>query len=118
MDIPNITIYTKGSPLASVQNMMGFNKNSTNNLKIDGLTIEMIIKFRTNFKLNLFSKDGSKLISNDAMRDEEVHYVKFEGAYPEFEFSPESLKKSLSTFNFKDWTIVDFDNYLQGNPHI
>lgn len=44
--------------------------------------------------------------------------MKFEGAYPEFEFNPQNLKESLTTFNFRDWTIVDFDDKLKGNPHI
>ena len=125
MEIPNVTLYTSGSPLASLQNMMGFKKGTipgpgSSPLKISGLTIEMIVKFKTNFKLNLLSKSngGSKLISNDQLRDEELHFVKFEGAYPEFEFSPDALKKSLTSFNFRDWTIVDFDDTLKGNPHI
>eukprot|EP00347_Sterkiella_histriomuscorum_P020533 403337441 len=120
MDVPNITMYTSGSALSSLQSMIGMaQKGKGNNpLKISGLTIEMIVRFKTNFKLNILNENNDKLISNDKARDDELHFVKFEGAYPEFEFSPDSMKKSLTTFNFRDWTIVDFDNKLLGNPHI
>lgn len=39
----------------------------------------MTVKFKTNYKLNIISKEGRKLISNDDLIDEEVHFVKFEG---------------------------------------
>ena len=75
--------------------MMGFKKGNGKDLKIDGLTVEMIVKIKTNFKLNLFDKSRNQIISNNMATNEEVHFVKFEGIYPEFEFSPEALKKSL-----------------------
>lgn len=100
--------------------MMGFGRKTEKGAppKLEGLTIEMIVKFKTNYKLNLFSKTGDKLISNKDAKDEEVHFVKFEGMYPEFELSPDALRKSMQNFAFSDWTIVDFDNFLKGNPHI
>ena len=100
MDVPNMTMYIKGNALASLGQMMGFNKDAKDSIKLKGLNIEMIVKFRTNYKLNIISKEGRKLISNDESGDEEVHFVKFEGQYPEFELNRESIKKGFQDFNF------------------
>ena len=32
--------------------------------------------------------------------------------------SKEALQKRFENMNFQDWTIVDFDDHLKGNPHV
>ena len=81
-------------------------------------TIEVVLRITTNYKLNLKNPDGTKLIPSGKERDEEVHFVKFEGIYPEFELSLESVQKAMSNVGYRDWTIVDFDNFLKGNDHL
>jgi hypothetical protein len=90
---------------------------------IEGMTIEIFTKIRTNLKLNLVAADSTsdKLVPANKHSEDEIHFVKFEGFYPTFELSPENLMKganALSTKKFRDWTIVDFDNFLNGNPHL
>lgn len=86
------------------------------------MTLEIIVKIRTNYKLDIFdSSNSSSLIPTTRTIDDELHFVKFEGFYPTFEFTPETLLKGaggLGTLEFRDWTIVDFDDYLKGNEHI
>ncbi|CDW71076.1 UNKNOWN [Stylonychia lemnae] len=118
LDLPNMTMYTKGNTLESLQSLLGFQKQDKSNIKISGINLQLVVKFKTNYKLNLISKEGNKLISNDQAIDEEIHFVKFEGQYPEFELNAQNLRKSLEDFNFQDWSIVDFDDFLKGNPHI
>ena len=60
----------------------------------------------------------NKLIPASKERDDEIHFVKFEGIYPEFELTLESISKGMTDIGFKDWTIVDFDDFLKGNHHI
>ena len=90
---------------------------------IEGMTIEILTRIRTNCKLNLVTpvsegNSSDKLIPNSKTTDDEIHFVKFEGFYPTFELSPESLKKGPLSLEFKDWTIVDFDDFLKGNTHL
>lgn len=85
---------------------------------VEGLTLEIIVKISTNMKLNLIDSAASdKLIPKNKLMDDEIHFVKFEGFYPTFELSPESIKKGMMNHSFRDWTIVDFDNFLKGNHH-
>ena len=86
-------------------------------LVIEGLTIEIVTKIRTNYKLNLKEVD-KQLIPKTKEIDDEIHYVKFEGFYPTFELSQESLKNGPLNLEFRDWTIVDFDDFLKGNNHL
>ncbi len=89
---------------------------------VEGMTIEILTKIRTNMKLKLVNNQntGKQIEANNALEDE-IHFVKFEGFYPTFELSPENMMKganALATKEFKDWTIVDFDDFLKGNPHL
>ena len=60
-------------------------KSSGKGMQIEGLTLELIVKIRTNYKLDLVdssSSEKNKLISKGAEIDDEIHFVKFEGFYP------------------------------------
>ena len=87
---------------------------------VDGLTIEVLMKIKTNFKLNLKSsvEGEDKLIPRSKELEDEIHFVKFEGFYPSFELTLEAMSGAVKNKEFKDWTIVDFDYFLKGNPHI
>ena len=50
------------------------------------MTLEILTKIRTNFKLDLVEQNNS-LVPANKQSDEEIHFVKFEGFYPTFEFS-------------------------------
>ena len=114
-DLPNLTIYNRGALLQFAASIM---RQRDNKPVLTDFTIETTLKISTNYKLNLKMPDGSKLIPTGKEYDDEVHFVKFEGMYPEFEVSLESIQKGMTTSGFSDWTIVDFDNFLQGNNHL
>lgn len=60
--------------------------------------------------------------------DKEVHFLKIEAEVEKFELGLQAITKlfqrvrnkefGMSSLNFQDWTIIDFDNCLKGNPHI
>lgn len=121
MDLPNITLYTPNNPMQMMQSVFK-SRGKGEPMIIEGMTIEIFTKIRTNLKLNLVADSTSdKLVPANKHAEDEIHFVKFEGFYPTFELSPENLMKganALSTKEFRDWTIVDFDNFLNGNPHL
>jgi len=92
MDLPNMTLYTPANPLNAMQAL--FKSRGSGPMVIEGMTIEILTKIRTNYKLNLVTPESptnNKLITKSKQIDDEVHFVKFEGFYPTFELSPESL---------------------------
>lgn len=101
---------------------MFFNNKSSGDkpLKIDGVTLEVLVRFRTNLKLALSGVDQKtqETVYMGQKRDEEFHFVKFEGCLPAVEMSTDAIKKIAENFEIHDWTITDFDNCLQGNPHV
>lgn len=120
MDLPNITIFTPSNPMNMFASLFK-NQGTGKPMMVSGISIEILVKIRTNLKLDLIGESSStteSLIPASRKTDDEIHYVKFEGFYPEFELSPESLKRGMTNLEFKDWTIVDFDNYLKGNSHL
>jgi hypothetical protein len=89
-------------------------------LMIKNLTLEVLVRFKTNTKLNLEINDVKtrKLIYQGNLEDSEYHFVKFEGKLPPLEMSIHALKSIALNFELSDWTITDFDNCLEGNPHV
>jgi hypothetical protein len=51
------------------------------------LTFEMLLRVETNLKLNLIDLDGRPLISESEIKDEEVHFVKFESLISNFDIT-------------------------------
>lgn len=120
MDLPNITVYTPGNPMQAMQSIFK-SRGSGKPLSIEGMSLEIVAKIRTNYKLNVCDGSMNKLVTQGKENEDEVHFAKFEGFYPTFELSPENLMKGgagLGSIEFRDWTIVDFDNFLKGNPHL
>ncbi len=103
----------------TIKSLFSKNDGKSFGFLFKGMTIELIVKITTNYKLNLVEPSGQKLILPGNTRDEEVHFVKFEGIYPDFEISRQNMGRPIGdAYEFKDWTIVDIDNYLKGNSHI
>ena len=86
-------------------------------------TCEMLIKIETNLKLNLIDTQGRSFIPESEWTDDEIHYLKFESLVQNFDVSIRQVLKLLKTFirepelEFQEWTIIDLDNHLKGNPH-
>ena len=95
-------------------------------MKIDSLTIELLVSIRCNMKLDMIdlSPDpGQKVnfLTPSKINDDEIHFVKFEGRMPAIELSMAALKDregAAKLTQIEDWTITDFDNCLHGNPHV
>ena len=88
------------------------------------LNFEYLIKVESNLKLNLIDKDGKSLIAQDEKYDEEIHYMRMESVISTYELRISTIFKLLKeairgrpTIDFKEWTLTDFDNHLNGNPH-
>ena len=91
MDIPNLKLFGPSNPMKMAQMFMKA-KGPNSPIQLNNLTIDFILKIKTNYKLNMILKDGTKLINNDDNVDDELHYVKFEGLFPNFELSPSALQ--------------------------
>ena len=81
------------------------------------------MRFRTNFKLALHGVDQQTqdTVYLGNLQDMEYHFVRFEGSIPPLELSLSSLQEKLQKAiipQADDWTVTDFDNCLDGNPHV
>ena len=47
------------------------------------MNVEMVVKFTTNFKLNITDPEGNSLIPADDYADNEIHFVRFESVFNE-----------------------------------
>lgn len=95
----------------------------TSNIDTIPLSLAMILKVKTNLKLNVVDKDRKGMIDYDDYGDEEVHFIRFESTFKEIEFSFQGFKETMrilkeGDFEFEDWIISDFDHRLSGNPFI
>ena len=88
------------------------------------------MKFRieTNLKLNMLHTDSEERFIKEERRllKPEVHFLTMEGSIGTVNTaSMTDMVKDVRSFSnietditVTNWTIVDFDNYLKGNPHI
>jgi hypothetical protein len=51
------------------------------------LTFEMLLRVETNLKLNLIDLEGRPLIPESEIKDDEVHFVKFESLISNFDIT-------------------------------
>ena len=91
--------------------------------------VQLMLKIETKVKLNIINEDGSALYSEDQKDDKEIHYMYVESVTDTYEVGFGALKQALHQFFFKkeaadkmiermnEWTVIDFDNCLEGNPH-
>jgi len=119
MDLAGFKLYKQGNnPMNFMQNLISAKKESRG-IVLKDVNLEMLLKVKTNLKLNAINPATKEhLISSKDQSSDEIHFVKFEGRYPEFELSAESIRNRKNQIEFSEWTIVDFDNFLKGNPHV
>ena len=89
------------------------------------LNMELLIRVETNLKLNLIDHAGKSLIPESEKEDDEVHFIKLECTLTKYQIDLRTIFKMLKELitrskdlQFSDWTVTDFDHYLNGNPHI
>ena len=87
------------------------------------MNIEMVLKIKTNLKLNVIDPNGVRMIDPEDFVDDEIHFVRFESVYNEIEVNFSALMNIRNKLNnpeieFNSWTITDFDRFLFDNPHV
>lgn len=87
------------------------------------MNVEMVLKIKTNLKLNIIDPHGNALIHPDDYSDEEIHFVRFESVFNEIEMNFSALMNIRNKLNnpdieFESWTITDFDRFLFDNSHV
>jgi len=80
------------------------------------------MKVTTLTKLNIVDPHGVPLINKGSIDIPEIHFPQFESIAKEVELDIKKLSTLIksgmnSSPEFKDWTLTDFDSYLNGNPH-
>lgn len=128
VSLPNITVYMPSNPFKMTANFLGGSgpKGPKGAMQIDTLTLELIVAIKSNLKLDLIDRHPDKgqrqqFLTPSKRNDDEIHFVRFEGRLPALELSMATIKdqqalKKLT--EIEDWTITDFDNCLNGNPHV
>ena len=98
VNLPNITVYMPSNPFKMTSSFLNpGSAGASGGMKIDSLTIELLVSIRCNMKLDLIdlSPDpGQKvnLLTPSKINDDEIHFVKFEGRLPPIELSMAALK--------------------------
>jgi hypothetical protein len=88
------------------------------------LNFELLIRIETNLKLNVKHRDGTYLINQEDHMKDEIHFMRLESVVNSFEIRFSTVFKLLKEIftkpelKFESWVITDFDNFLNGNPHI
>jgi hypothetical protein len=122
MDMKNFEFYMPKNPLALAGKFLNAPKGPDGKpvRKMEGVTIEVLVRFCTRTKVAVkgYDPDTEESYYLGQNRDEEYHFVKFEGSLPPIEINLEKMKEIAKNMVIEDWTITDFDNCLKGNPHI
>ena len=77
----------------------------TENSKLK-LNIEVVIKFKTDYKLNVFDENKNSMIPYSAKNNSEIHYVRFESLWKELNLS------------FKERVSLIFDIILPNTKYV
>ena len=87
--------------------------------------LQLMVKIKSNLGLQIVDKSsGEKMLPDKD--PSEVHFLKMEGVLGSADIS-KSIWSFKSLFDLmmpsaknsvSDWTLVDFDHFLRGNPHI
>ena len=120
MDLPNFSFYMPSNPMSLAKSFFGNQKNEKQPLMINNITLEVLVRIRSNLKLVLGTLDQKtkETLYMGAPQENEFHFLKFEGCLPPIEMSLDAIRKAAQNFELSDWTITDFDNCLDGNPHV
>lgn len=97
----------------------GFGFSMKKTIKIMGV---FKLKVSTPTKLNIVDPHGVRLVNEGFLDIPEIHFPQFESIAKEVELDIKKLSALIkegmnSSLEFKDWTLTDFDSYLNGNPH-
>lgn len=97
--VPNLTIYMPSNPFKMTASFFGGGDQAKGGpMKIDTLTLELIVAIKSNLKLDLvdLSPDDRhqkvNFLTNSKKTDDEIHFVKFEGRLPSLELSMATVK--------------------------
>ena len=103
----------------SVPNLRMYAAPNIKNVLSLPINYQLLIRVSTNLKLNLFDCETEErvIVGRDNLARREVHFLLMEGVVGKI--SDEEFRKGQYDIsrNVCDWTIVDIDNYLKGNPH-
>ena len=76
-------------------------------------------------KLNLINEKEESLIQKNKIAQKEYHFFKFESEMKKIQISWKNVFTlanaigNMEKLDFEpNWTLVDIDNHLKGNPHI
>lgn len=108
------------NPTELAKSIFGSQKNDKQPLMIKNITLEVLVRMRSNLKLVLTQLDQKTKETKymGTPLENEFHFVKFEGCLPPIEMNMEAIKKAAQNFELTNWTITDFDDCLGGNPHV
>lgn len=97
MDLPNFSFYMTSNPLNLAKAFFGSQKNEKQPLMINNITLEVLVRVRSNLKLVLSSLDQKtkETIYMGTPHENEYHFLKFEGCLPPVEMSMEAIKKAV-----------------------
>ena len=127
VNMPNITVYMPSNPFKMTSSFLNPGSGgASGGMKMDTLTMELLVAIRSNLKLDLIDLgpdpgQKAKFLTPSRINDDEIHFVKFEGRVPPIELSMAAMKNTETLqklTQIEDWTITDFDNCLNGNPHV
>ena len=113
----NFTLYMPTDPEKkheALSNYFSKISDESSDIFFEGMTLELDLRIKSNLKLSLLNKNGKVNQVNDP-KSEEIHFIKFEGVMPRRTKEEKQFLRQL--WDFENWTITDFDNYLEGNPH-
>ena len=110
---PNYSIYSPEHSYSDGPNYMTLN-------------IQFLLKIQSNLKLNIIDLDGNSMIQGDeAKKETEIHFLKVESVMGKYELNLKTVRRLFHEYrnpkdrpSYMDWYVVDFDNHLEGNPHI
>lgn len=100
-------------------------KSMGSTIKFNQITLEFLLLFQTNRVVCQQQSEVEKYKKYSMMQ--EYHFVRFEGQYKPLEVTLLDIKTKgwskfqqeiSKQFEIENWTITDFDGFLNGNPHI
>ena len=129
VNLPNTTVYMPSNPFKMTASFLGGDSNAMKMgaMTIETLNLELVVAISSNLKLDLVDlnpdqgQEKIRFLTKSKRNDNETHYIKFEGKLPPLELSLKALRERKTVTEMlaiEDWTITDFDNCLNGNPHV
>lgn len=91
--------------------------------KLDYLTLnvnlQLLVRVESNLKLNIFDNESEeRFMKSDQISQNEIHFLLMEGIIGGIEAEEITSGHFDTSRHIKDWTVVDIDHFLKGNPHV